>query len=179
MIIGGQKSTITGSEQKAKSDGIRRVRDWLEENLPAEEKDEDLGGTAPLGKETSVIVNQLECKEPGCPPVELVMTLLRPKPAPKLMFKIFKAAADATQEEVLAAVAEALAKEKGGDDAHGHEHGHSEEKKHKTEHGHDEHDHDHDEHGNCCEHGHDEHGHGHDEKEHHNHGHDEKVHDHQ
>ena len=176
-----KKQDASGTAEKEKSAGIHRVRDWLEAKLPDEEKDEDLGGTAPPGKETTVIVNQLECKEPGCPPVEIVMTLLRAKPAPKLMFKIFKAAAEATQEEVEAALQTALAGEKAGNGEASHEHAHQE-KTAKTEHGH-EHD------GDCCghDHGHDEekdhaHGHGHGhahEEKHHGHDHDSHEHGHE
>ena len=63
--------------QKAKSQGVKRVREWLEELLPIEERDEDDGGEAPPGKETSVIVNQLACMEAGCPDVETVGQLSR------------------------------------------------------------------------------------------------------
>ncbi|EOD35553.1 hypothetical protein EMIHUDRAFT_98554 [Emiliania huxleyi CCMP1516] len=168
--------------EKKKRDGVKRVVEWLEDLLPEEEKDEEFGGKAPAGKETNVICNQLECKEPGCPPVELVMTLLRAKPKQKLMFKIFKAASEVTREEVDAAMKRAIAEEAGGHD-HGHAdgkhadgccgHDHDEE---KAEHGH--HDHGHAEkkadHGHadgkhadgCCGHDNDEkekaheHGHG-------------------
>ena len=40
------------------------------------------------------------CQEEGCPDVELVITLRRPRPQPKLMFKIYKAAADLTHEQL-------------------------------------------------------------------------------
>ena len=56
--------------------GIRRVADWVEDALPEEEQED-----------THVMVNQIECAEEGCPPVECVIALLRKKPAPKLMFK--------------------------------------------------------------------------------------------
>ena len=77
------------AKEKAQQEGVRRVKDWLIGLLPADEKEEDDGGTAEDGKETSVIVNQLACKEAGCPDVEVVITLLRAKPRPKLMFKIY------------------------------------------------------------------------------------------
>jgi hypothetical protein len=64
--------TADAEEQKKKSAGVKRVREWLEELLPIEERDEDDGGQAPPGKETSVIVNQLACIEAGCPDVETV-----------------------------------------------------------------------------------------------------------
>ena len=142
------------------------------------------------------MVNQLECKEPGCPPVECVIALLR---KPKLMFKvrppnpqapatarsllsrrsrpvhacvppqIFKAMADVTEEEAVGALKKALADEKSGTEHGHHEHGHCSEHAHGSEHDHK------DGHGDCCEHGHDdgeghEHGHGHEHKEH-EHGH--------
>ena len=70
------------AEQKQR-EGVQRVIGWLEDMLPDEERDEEDGGSAPPGKETSVICNQLACKEEGCPDVEVVMTLLRAKPRPK------------------------------------------------------------------------------------------------
>ena len=117
-------------KEKRQREGVARVRGFLEELLPAAEKDEDSGGSAPAGKETSVIVNQLACMEEGCPDVEVVMTLLRAKPRPKLMFKVFKAAADMTLDDVKAAMGTALADEakaaNGGHAEHGHaEHGHA------------------------------------------------------
>ena len=104
---------------------MKRVRGWLEDMLPDDEKEEDDGGTAESGKETSVIVNQLACKEVGCPDVEVVMTLLRAKPRPKLMFKLYKAAADLTNDEVGTALRTALAEEKGEAHEADHDHGHA------------------------------------------------------
>lgn len=99
------------AKEKAQQEGVRRVKDWLIGLLPADEKEEDDGGTAEDGKETSVIVNQLACKEAGCPDVEVVITLLRAKPRPKLMFKIYKAASELTSDEVGAAMQKATADE--------------------------------------------------------------------
>ena len=120
--------------ERTQSEGVRRVKGWLEDLLPDDEKDEDDGGKAPAGQETSVIVNQLACKEVGCPDVEVVMTLLRAKPRPKLMFKVYKAAADLTNDEVQAALQKALAEEQ-----------HKEHEEHKSHaHDHDDsHDHGH------------------------------------
>ncbi|KAK3273763.1 hypothetical protein CYMTET_18013 [Cymbomonas tetramitiformis] len=98
---------------QARLEGVRRVKAWLGELLPADEKEEEDGGTAPDGEETTVIVNQLACKEDGCPDVELVMTLLRCKPRPKLVFKVYKAAAELTKDEVGAAMQKALDEEQG------------------------------------------------------------------
>ena len=111
----------------AQTAGVKRVRGWLEELLPDDEKEEDDGGTAPDGKETSVIVNQLACKEEGCPDVEVVITLLRAKPRPKLMFKVYKAAAELTSEEVEAALRQAESKEREEQQSKDtHDHGHDE-----------------------------------------------------
>jgi len=151
--------------EKVKQTGVKRVRAWLEDLLPDEERDEEDGGKAPPGKETSVIVNQLACKEVGCPDVEVVMTLLRPKPRPKLMFKIYKAAAELTNGEISEALQKALAAEQGTE--HAHEHAEQVPEKKADEHGHDEHGHDEHVHsGDCCGHDHDD---GHDGQ--HEHGH--------
>ena len=135
------------ADDQAKAQGVKRVREMLEGFLPDNERDEDDGGSAPFGKETSVIVNQLACMEAGCPDVEVVCTLLRAKPRPKLMFKIYKAAKDLSSEEVEAAMKKAIAEEAGE-----HEHGHAEPVAAKGSGCHDD----------CCEH---EHGHGHDHRD--------------
>jgi hypothetical protein len=143
---------------KLQQQGCKRVREWLDKMLPEDERDEEDGGKAPPGKETNVIVNQLACKEAGCPDVECVLTLLRAKPRPKLMFKIYKAAIDLTKEEVAAAMQAALTEEQKEATAH-NEHGHDEHGHDEHSHGHGEHDHAHTDAGHDCEHcGHD-HGH--------------------
>ena len=149
------------ADDQAKAQGVKRVREMLEGFLPDNERDEDDGGSAPFGKETSVIVNQLACMEAGCPDVEVVCTLLRAKPRPKLMFKIYKAAKDLSSEEVEAAMKKAVAEEAGE-----HEHGHAEPVAAKGSGCHDDccgHDHGHEEHGHEEKHG-GEHEHGHAEK---------------
>jgi len=150
-------ATKDAEAAKRQTEGVKRVRSWLEDMIPDDEKDEDDGGSAPPGKETSAIVNQLACKEVGCPDVEVVMTLLRAKPRPKLMFKLYKAAADLSRDEVAAALQKALAEERGDAPAGGAaDHGHDE-----STSGHEAHDHDHasESHGDgcaagCCEHDH-------------------------
>ena len=143
------------SAERAQAQAVKRVGGWLEDLLPDEEKEEDDGGTAAPGKETSVIVNQLACKEAGCPDVELVITLIRAKPRPKLMFKVFKAAADLSKDDVEEALRTALADERAqeesaGSHEHGHADGHADGHNEAHEHGHGE------AHGdNCgCEHDH-------------------------
>jgi hypothetical protein len=94
----------------AKREAVSKLGKWLEQILPDEERWEELpGGKAPMGKETNVIINQLACQEDGCPDVELVITLRRPKPQPKLMFKIYKAAADLSHEQLEKALMQAKA----------------------------------------------------------------------
>ena len=61
-------------EKEARLAGIRLISDWVENELPEDEQDT-----------TSVMVNQIECAEEGCPPVECVIALLR---KPKLVFKV-------------------------------------------------------------------------------------------
>ena len=61
-------------EKEARLAGIRQISDWVENELPEDEQDT-----------TSVMVNQIECAEEGCPPVECVIALLR---KPKLVFKV-------------------------------------------------------------------------------------------
>ena len=168
----GMLAPKNNAAEAAKTAAVKKVGAWLEEMLPEDERDEDDGGKAPPGKETSVIVNQLQCQEAGCPDVELVMTLLRAKPRPKLTFKIFKAAVDLSREELETALRQALAEEEGpANKAAKHDHDHDE-----HGHGHDEHGHGHAHDGKCCDHDHSEdahaksdHGHGHD------HGHDEHA----
>jgi len=182
---------------KLQQQGVKRVREWLEELIPHEEKDEEDGGGAPPGKETSVIVNQLACREEGCPDVEVVLTLLRAKPRSKLMFKIYKAAADLSREEVEAALRKAIEEEQQSgappdiqEDSHGdhehkehshHDHGHGEgghdegccdhdhhsDAKQEHEHGHGDGAH----HEGCCSSDHSDGKHEHDHEKHHDHGH--------
>ena len=170
-------SSKNGAAQKAKlqQEGVRRVSEWLEELLPHEERDEEEGGGAPSGKETSVIVNQLSCKEEGCPDVEVVMTLLRAKPRPKLMFKVFKAAADLSREEVQEALQKAMDEEakENEKECRGHDH---------HEHGHQSDDHSHgngEHHDVCCGHDHADgkNAHSHSDGKH-EHGHEKHEHDH-
>jgi hypothetical protein len=51
-----------------------------------------------------VVVTELECAEPGCPPKETVIALIYPNTAPK-QFKVFKAIVDVTEADVSAALA--------------------------------------------------------------------------
>ena len=81
----------------AKSAACARLRTVVEDHLPKQYQDED----------TAVSINELRCAEEGCPPVETVVTVLR-KPAPA-MFKIYKAAVDVTEAEVIEGLAKMAA----------------------------------------------------------------------
>ncbi len=63
-----------------------QVREWAEARfLPAED---DI-----------VMVTQIECGQPGCPPLETVIALMREGRAP-VKFKLYKALADVTETDV-------------------------------------------------------------------------------
>ena len=76
-----------------------KIRKWIEGALPAEYED------------VTVMVNELQCFEPGCAPVETVISLLDPgKP---IIFKVFAPIAEVAEsptgpEQVLTALQEAL-----------------------------------------------------------------------
>lgn len=73
---------------------IKAITEWVEDALP-----ESL-------EEAVVMVNELQCFEPGCAPLETVVSLLGDK---SIVFKIFKPCADVTPKDALDALAEALA----------------------------------------------------------------------
>ena len=65
-----------------------------------------------LSDETTVMVTELECREPGCPPIETVIAVLE-GPGRTTQYKIHKAADEVSQADV-----EALAA--GGGPQHAH-----------------------------------------------------------
>ena len=81
-----------------------KIRRWVEQALPAQYED------------VTVMVNELQCFEPGCAPVETVISLLDPgKP---IVFKVFFPIAEVAEsppDQVLAALQVAL---KGAAPAH-------------------------------------------------------------
>uniref|UniRef100_A0A6U5DP40 Uncharacterized protein n=1 Tax=Calcidiscus leptoporus TaxID=127549 RepID=A0A6U5DP40_9EUKA len=79
-------TSIQNGAAKAKGKVLKNIRSWVEQALPPEHQ------------ETTVMVNELQCFEPGCAPVETVVTLL--DPSKPLAFKIFKPAAEVEPEEV-------------------------------------------------------------------------------
>lgn len=57
-----------------------------------------------LGEDDAVLVTELRCHEPGCPPLETVIAVMRPGQA-TVQAKIHRAAAELTLAEVQAACA--------------------------------------------------------------------------
>jgi hypothetical protein len=63
------------------------------------------------GEDDAVVVNELQCTEPGCPPIETVVALLRAGTAPRQV-KVHKPAVQVTEDDLRAAI-------------RGHEHEHA------------------------------------------------------
>jgi hypothetical protein len=55
------------------------------------------------GDDDAVVVNELRCTEPGCPPIETVIALLRQGQAPRQV-KVHKPAAEVTEHDLRAAL---------------------------------------------------------------------------
>lgn len=69
----------------------RRIKDWVREVL------------AP-GDDVTILVSELTCSEPGCPPIETVIALFKGREEPT-KYKIHRASADVTREDVVALAA--------------------------------------------------------------------------
>jgi hypothetical protein len=68
------------------SQATQQVKSWVLDVLKLEE-------------DTSLMVTELQCTEPGCPPIETVIALLRPS-HPTHQYKIHKPIADITLDDV-------------------------------------------------------------------------------
>ncbi len=90
-----------GGHDKPDPAHLRRVRAWVEEILPLP------GGT-------TVLVTELRCGEPGCPPRETVIALLRGA-GDRTQLKIPRGVASVTLDDVRALLAP-------GADGHDHDH---------------------------------------------------------
>ena len=55
------------------------------------------------GEDDAVVVNELQCTEPGCPPIETVVALLRAGNEPRQV-KVQKPAAEVTEDDLRAAI---------------------------------------------------------------------------
>lgn len=78
---------------RATSDGAARkraIKAWVTEALA-------------LPEDATVMVTELACKEPGCPPIETVIAVLR-APGDTVQFKAHRAAVDLDKDAVVALV---------------------------------------------------------------------------
>jgi hypothetical protein len=76
----GNKSGLSAGKS------ARQIKGWARELL------------AP-GEAATIIVSELRCTEPGCPPVETVIAVLR-GPGDTRQFKIHRPSAEVTREDV-------------------------------------------------------------------------------
>ncbi len=90
---------LFGERQTSEPAHVERIKAWAR-------------ATWALADDATVMVTELSCHEPGCPPVETVIALLE-APGRISRHKIHKRAGDVSQADV-----EALAS--GGDAHHGH-----------------------------------------------------------
>jgi hypothetical protein len=74
--------------QKLGAQRTRQIKEWVRELLAIDET-------------VTVVVSELTCREPGCPPVETVIALLR-SGEPGVKYTIHRAAAEVTREDVAA-----------------------------------------------------------------------------
>lgn len=56
-------------------------------------------------EDDAVVVNELSCTEPGCPPIETVVALLRAGSQPRQV-KVHKPAVEVTEDDLRAAIQE-------------------------------------------------------------------------
>jgi hypothetical protein len=75
----------TGSGGAVKT---RQIKDWVRELLAPDDA-------------VTILVSELTCREPGCPPVETVIALLRSREDTR-KFTIHRAAAEVTREDIAA-----------------------------------------------------------------------------
>ncbi|KAA0698032.1 hypothetical protein DTW90_18110 [Neorhizobium sp. P12A] len=77
------KTATRNTEQLA---AIRRLKDWTRERFS-------------LGDDVPVMVSELACGMPGCPPLETVVTFWT-TPETRHVFKAFKPVAETTQDDL-------------------------------------------------------------------------------
>jgi hypothetical protein len=78
---------LLGRRTAANTEHLARVKGWVRELLPAD-------------AEATVLVTELHCTEPGCPPVETVIALLSADGTRQ--HKVHAAIADVTREHIAA-----------------------------------------------------------------------------
>lgn len=87
----------TAAATAARTHAVAAIKNWTEAALPSHLKEE------------AVMVSELKCSEPGCPPVETAVSVLR-KQRP-LLFKVHKPVGEVSQEELLAEIQKAMQKD--------------------------------------------------------------------
>lgn len=80
---------LPGMGRKRDPQAVERIRGWVRSEV-----DDD---------DTTVLVTELECSEPGCPPIETVIALLRE--GEQVQHKIHKPIAEVSEADVLDALA--------------------------------------------------------------------------
>lgn len=78
---------LFGGLPKPNAAKIGQVKAWVQERFA-------------LGDEAVVMVTELRCTEPGCPPLETVIAVLD-GPGSKRQYKLHKGVADVTREDVV------------------------------------------------------------------------------
>lgn len=77
-------------DDNGRAEAVRRVKDW--------------GATyARAAEDETIMVTELQCPEEGCPPIETVLALLRPRQEPR-KWKVHKPVVDVTEDDVRAAI---------------------------------------------------------------------------
>lgn len=79
----GMNSRATGGAEVA-----RRIKSWARETFDPE-------GAA------TILVSELACSEPGCPPIETVIAILR-GPSDNVKYTIHRPSAEITQTDIVA-----------------------------------------------------------------------------
>ncbi|MDZ4853523.1 MAG: hypothetical protein SGJ26_01445 [Nitrospirota bacterium] len=77
---------LFGGRRSIDPDQSDRIKSWVRE-------------TWSLSGEVTVMVTELECREPGCPPIETVIALLE-GPGKTRQYKIHKSAGEVIQADV-------------------------------------------------------------------------------
>lgn len=82
------RNVLTGHNEQIARQKSKDIKGWVHETLQ-------------LAPEAAIIVTELTCSEPGCPPLETVIAVLR-GPGDQLQQKIHRSLADITKEDVVA-----------------------------------------------------------------------------
>lgn len=84
--------SLFGSQSSADFEGTARVKEWVRQALK-------------LDADTSILVSEVHCMEPGCMPVETVVALMgRPGDGIPITFKVPKPLSEIHLEDVVAGV---------------------------------------------------------------------------